>query len=54
MDEKVAELHLAHVGAELTIVKGQEQADYIGVPVKGPFKREESTVTNFEYLILGF
>jgi adenosylhomocysteinase len=40
LDEKVAELHLAHVGAELTTLS-QEQADYIGVPVKGPFKREE-------------
>lgn len=40
LDEKVAELHLAHVGAELTKLT-KEQADYIGVPVEGPFKREE-------------
>lgn len=40
LDEKVAELHLAHVGAELTKLT-KEQADYIGVPVEGPYKREE-------------
>jgi adenosylhomocysteinase len=39
LDEKVAHLHLAHIGAELTILS-QEQADYIGVPVKGPFKKD--------------
>ncbi len=37
LDEKVAELHLAKVGAKLTKLS-QEQADYIGVAVKGPFK----------------
>jgi len=40
LDEKVAQLHLAHVGAELTTLR-QDQADYIGVPVTGPYKREE-------------
>lgn len=40
LDEKVAKLHLAKIGAELTILS-QEQADYIGVSVEGPFKREE-------------
>ncbi len=39
LDEKVAELHLKRIGAELTILK-QDQADYIGVEVKGPFKPE--------------
>ncbi len=39
LDEKVAELHLSRVGAELTKLK-QDQADYIGVEVKGPFKPE--------------
>ena len=40
LDEKVARLHLAHIGAELTILT-PEQANYIGVPVEGPFKKEE-------------
>jgi len=33
----VARLHLAKVGAQLTTLK-PDQADYIGVPVEGPFK----------------
>merc|ERR1712224_534080 len=37
LDEKVASLHLPALGAEMTIMT-QEQADYIGVPVAGPFK----------------
>merc|ERR1711912_74972 len=37
LDEKVARLHLPAVGADLTVLT-QEQADYIGVPVEGPFK----------------
>merc|ERR1711967_119497 len=37
LDEKVAALHLPALGAEMTILT-QEQADYIGVPVAGPFK----------------
>ncbi len=37
LDEKVAFLHLAKLGAELTQLK-TEQADYIGVPPQGPFK----------------
>ncbi|MFT8718946.1 adenosylhomocysteinase [Acetobacter sp.] len=40
LDEKVAALHLAKVGAHLSKLS-QEQADYIGVPVNGPFKHEE-------------
>ncbi len=40
LDEKVARLHLDHIGAELTKLT-QEQADYIGVSVEGPFKKEE-------------
>ena len=39
LDEKVAKLHLARLGAELTELK-QDQADYIGVTVDGPFKPE--------------
>ena len=37
LDEEVARLHLAKLGAKLTTLT-QEQADYIGVPVAGPFK----------------
>ena len=37
LDEKVAALHLAKIGVELTALS-QEQADYIGVPKEGPFK----------------
>ena len=39
LDEKVAKLHLARLGAELTELR-TEQAEYIGVTVKGPFKPE--------------
>ena len=39
LDEKVAALHLAKLGAELTELKA-DQAEYIGVTVKGPFKPE--------------
>lgn len=39
LDEKVAKLHLAKIGVELTELR-TEQADYIGVPVEGPFKPE--------------
>ncbi|MBK6895857.1 MAG: adenosylhomocysteinase [Alphaproteobacteria bacterium] len=40
LDEKVAALHLEKVGAKLTKLS-KEQADYIGVDVKGPFKKDE-------------
>ncbi|MCB1482241.1 MAG: adenosylhomocysteinase, partial [Rhodobiaceae bacterium] len=39
LDEKVAALHLAKVGAALSQLT-PAQADYIGVPVEGPFKSE--------------
>ncbi len=39
LDEEVARLHLAHLGAKLTKLT-PEQADYIGVPVEGPYKPE--------------
>ncbi len=39
LDEKVAKLHLAKVGAELTVLR-PEQAEYIGVDVAGPFKAD--------------
>ena len=39
LDEKVAALHLEKIGVELTELS-QEQAEYIGVEVQGPFKPE--------------
>lgn len=39
LDEKVAKLHLAKIGVELTELR-PDQAEYIGVTVKGPFKPE--------------
>jgi adenosylhomocysteinase len=37
LDEKVARLHLARIGANLTVLS-DEQAGYIGVDKNGPFK----------------
>ena len=37
LDEKVARLHLQKIGVDLTMLS-QEQADYINVPVDGPYK----------------
>ena len=37
LDEKVARLHLDKLGVKLTKLS-QQQADYIGVPVDGPYK----------------
>jgi adenosylhomocysteinase len=37
LDEKVARLHLDKLGVKLTTLSA-EQADYIGVPVEGPYK----------------
>jgi adenosylhomocysteinase len=37
LDEEVARLHLGKIGVKLTTLT-QEQADYIGVPVEGPYK----------------
>ncbi len=39
LDEKVARLHLEQLGVHLTTLS-QEQADYIGVPVDGPYKSD--------------
>jgi adenosylhomocysteinase len=39
LDEEVARLHLGRLGAKLTQLT-QQQADYIGVPVEGPYKPE--------------
>ena len=39
LDERVARLHLEHVGARLTRLTA-EQAAYLGVPAEGPYKPE--------------
>jgi adenosylhomocysteinase len=39
LDEKVAKLHLQHLGVELEELT-EDQAKYIGVNIKGPFKPE--------------
>ncbi len=39
LDEEVARLHLDKLSAKLTVMS-KEQADYIGVPVEGPYKPE--------------
>jgi adenosylhomocysteinase len=40
LDEEVARLHLSRLGAKLSTLS-QEQADYISVPVEGPYKPEQ-------------
>merc|ERR1719389_900608 len=37
LDEKVAKLHLPALGANLTVLS-KEQADYVGIPIEGPYK----------------
>jgi adenosylhomocysteinase len=39
LDEEVARLHLGHLGVRLTTLS-KDQAEYIGVPVEGPYKPE--------------
>lgn len=39
LDEKVAELHLAKLGAKLTKLS-DEQSEYLGLPIEGPYKPE--------------
>jgi len=39
LDEKVARLHLDKLGVKLTKLT-PKQAEYIGVPVEGPYKSE--------------
>ena len=39
LDEEVARLHLAHLDARLTVLS-EDQAEYLGIPQKGPFKPE--------------
>jgi len=39
LDEKVARLHLGKLGVHLTRLN-QKQADYIGVPLDGPYKSD--------------
>jgi adenosylhomocysteinase len=40
LDEKVASLHLAKVGAKLTKLN-EKQAAYLGIPQAGPFKTDQ-------------
>ncbi|HET7560927.1 MAG TPA: adenosylhomocysteinase, partial [Rhodanobacteraceae bacterium] len=39
LDEEVARLHLEQIGVKLTRLT-QDQADYLGVPVEGPYKAD--------------
>jgi adenosylhomocysteinase len=39
LDEEVARLHLEKIGVKLTTLTGK-QAEYLGVPVEGPYKPE--------------
>lgn len=39
LDEEVARLHLERIGVKLSVLS-QKQADYIGVPVEGPYKAD--------------
>ena len=39
LDEEVARLHLGRLGAKLSTLS-QKQADYLGIPIEGPFKPE--------------
>jgi adenosylhomocysteinase len=39
LDEKVARLHLSSLGAKLTVLT-EKQAEYIGIPVNGPYKSD--------------
>ena len=39
LDERVARLHLDALGVRLTTLS-EDQADYLGVPVDGPYKHE--------------
>jgi adenosylhomocysteinase len=39
LDEEVARLHLEKIGVKLTVLS-QKQADYLGVPVEGPYKAD--------------
>jgi adenosylhomocysteinase len=39
LDEEVARLHLEHIGVKLTQLT-KKQADYLGIPVEGPYKPE--------------
>ncbi len=39
LDEKVARLHLTKIGAKLTVMT-DKQAEYLGVPVEGPYKSD--------------
>jgi len=46
LDEEVARLHLEKIGVKLTTLT-PKQADYLGVPVEGPYKARELQVLSF-------
>ena len=50
LDEKVAELHLAKVGAKLTKLSN-DQAEYIGVSPQGPFKGDAYRYQSMKYTL---
>ena len=39
LDEEVARLHLDQLGVKLTVLT-EEQSEYIGVPIEGPYKAD--------------
>jgi adenosylhomocysteinase len=39
LDEEVARLHLQKIGVKLTTLT-EKQAEYLGVPIEGPYKSE--------------
>ncbi len=39
LDEEVARLHLDQLGVKLTVLT-EDQAEYLGLPVEGPYKAE--------------
>ncbi|MEI6053292.1 MAG: adenosylhomocysteinase, partial [Opitutaceae bacterium] len=39
LDEEVARLHLERIGVKLTVLS-KSQAEYLGVPVSGPYKAD--------------
>ena len=48
LDEEVARLHLQKIGVKLTKLT-EKQAEYLGVPVEGPYKSESITATKVKW-----
>ena len=51
LDEEVARLHLEKIGVKLTTLT-PKQADYIGVPVEGPYKAEPTDTKSLSRMFL--